>query len=100
MKALQRCVVLVLLGVWCFPAVSSAEPARTPAADVSPAPRDATPAPVAPATAAEAEAEAGRLAAREQQAKQARDFRGGAVYIYAGSGVVLALVIVLLIILL
>jgi hypothetical protein len=73
MKALQRLVVLVLLGVWCFPAVSSAEPARTPAADVSPAARATPP---APATAAEARA----LAAREQQAKKAQDFRGGAVY--------------------
>ena len=43
--------------------------------------------------------EAAQYAQREQQAQGVRDFRGGAVYLYFGSGVVLALIIIILILL-
>lgn len=97
MKALQRSVVLVLLGVWSFPAVGLARPAvPTPAQEASPFARETRPAPAAtPAPASET----AELAQREQRAKQLQDFRGGAVSIYVGSGVLLAVVIVLLILL-
>jgi hypothetical protein len=100
MKALQRLVVLVLLGVWAFPAVSQAKPnpAPAPAAETSAPARRAPADSAAPASPAESAA----LAKREQQSKQAQDFRGGqeGVSIYIGSGVLLVAVIVLLLVLL
>ena len=42
-------------------------------------------------------AEAARYAQREQQSQDVQNFKGGAVYVYFGSGLVLALVIILLI---
>ncbi|HMF39490.1 MAG TPA: hypothetical protein VKQ32_02290 [Polyangia bacterium] len=41
--------------------------------------------------------EASQYARREQQSQGVQDFRGGMVYVYFGSGLVLALVIILLI---
>ena len=100
MRRLKRFAVLVLLAALSFPAVSQAKSAAgpSPGTEVGTAPRAArvesskssTPTPSSGASLAE-------LAAREQQAKQLADFRGGDVYIYAGSGAVLVLVIVLLI---
>jgi len=95
MKSLQRVVVAVLLGVWCFPAVSSAEPLRAPTAEVASRPPVA-PGPAQPSTAAEQAA----LAAREKQATDLQDFKGGGVSIYIGSGAAVVLLIILLIILL
>ncbi len=43
--------------------------------------------------------EAAQYAQREEQSQGVRDFRGGAVYVYFGSGVVLALIIILLLLL-
>ena len=43
--------------------------------------------------------EATELAQREQQAQDLQDFRGGAVYLYFGSGVALVLLIILIVIL-
>jgi hypothetical protein len=94
MKALQRFVVLVLLGVWSFPAVSLAKSGADPAAETSGARR--APAATAPAAAGES----AELAAREQQAKQLQDFRGGeGVYLYVGGGVLAVLAVVLLVLL-
>jgi hypothetical protein len=90
---LRRAVVTVLLGVWCFPAVSlAAPPADRPAQHQQ-----------AAATARDRpgpSAETAELAARERQAPALQDFRGGGVSIYIGSGVLLVVVIVLLIVLL
>jgi len=44
--------------------------------------------------------ESSQYAQREQQTKGVQDFRGGFVYVYFGSGLVLALVIILLILVL
>jgi hypothetical protein len=43
--------------------------------------------------------ESSQYAQREQQSKDVQDFKGGAVYLYFGSGLVLALIIILLILL-
>ena len=43
--------------------------------------------------------EGAQYAQREQQSQGVRDFKGGAVYVYFGSGVVLALIIILLLLL-
>jgi len=43
--------------------------------------------------------EAAQYGQREQQSQGVQDFKGGAVYLYFGSGVVLALIIIILILL-
>ena len=43
--------------------------------------------------------ESSQYGQREQQSKDLQDFKGGAVYVYFGSGVILALIIILLILL-
>jgi len=105
MNYLKKFVIITLLTVWTFPAVSQAAPARTPVN---------TPAQTAPAKSTELSPEvlalanmlAGNpvesqdLAAREKQAPNLQDYKGGAVEIYIGSGAVLVLIIILLIILL
>jgi hypothetical protein len=93
MNKIRGLVVAVLLGVWAFPAVSSAKTAPDPAPISAPAS-------TAPAPAASDEgARTTSLAAREQQAPNVQDFRGGAVAIYASSGAVLVAVIILIILL-
>ncbi len=93
MKALQRLVVAVLLGIWCFPAVGVAgQPTATPSGEVgSRASSGASP--KQPSDQSEASA----FAAREKQSPDLQDFKGGGVYIYFGSGAALVLVIILLI---
>ena len=96
MKSLQRLVVAVLLGVWCFPAVSVAGP-PLPTRNgevVSHASSGASPArPLA-------QTEQSALAAREKQSQDLQNFKGGGVYIYLGGGATLILVIILLILIL
>ena len=91
MNAIRRLVVATLLAVWCFPAVSSANPP----------PR--APAPIAAESGSPIHSnsgtEIGRLAAREQQARQLQDFKGGRAIIL-GSSVVVVLLVVLLVLLL
>jgi hypothetical protein len=95
MKSLQRLVVAVLLGVWCFPAVSLAEPLAKPPAEVgSRASANASPAQSSTQT------EESALGAREKQSQDLQDFKGGGVYIYLGGGATLILVIILLILIL
>jgi hypothetical protein len=43
--------------------------------------------------------EATEMAQREQQASDLQDFKGGAVYLYFGSGVALVLLIILIVLL-
>ena len=94
MKSLQRLVVAVLLGVWCFPAVSFAEPLATPAAKV-----DSRPSSGAAPAQSSTQTEESALGAREKQSQDLQDFKGGGVYIYLGGGATLILVIILLILL-
>jgi hypothetical protein len=98
MDKIRGVVVAVLLSVWCFPALSSA---KTLAAEPAPLPAAVTErsaAPAAPATGETANEGAG-LAAREQQAPDLQDWKGGAVAIYVSSSVLLVAVIVLLVLL-
>ena len=81
-----------------FPAVSLAKPGPAPVADVAPSPFG--PRPQDTATTVPTAGSAANLAAREQQSKELQNFRGGAVYIYLGSGALVVLVVVLLILLL
>jgi hypothetical protein len=102
MNKIRGLVVGVLLAVWCFPALSSAK--GLPPEPVAPAPSVAT-----GTTAAGSEADSsaasstgpafGSFAHREQQAPNLQDFKGGSAVIFVGSGTVLILVIVLLILL-
>ena len=97
MNTLRKLIVLTLLGVWSFPAVGLAKPvaaASTPAESTRVLG-------AAPATTERSEAstsEADDLQAREKQAPDLQDFRGGAVVYIGGAGLVL--LIVLLVILL
>jgi hypothetical protein len=98
MNKIRGVVVAVLLGVWAFPAVSSA---KTPSSD--PAPISAlasTPTSASLAESAGGAGPASTLGVREEQSRNLQDFKGGSgVVIYASSGAVLVVVIVLLILL-
>ena len=96
MKSLQRLVVIALLGVWFFPAVSQATPLATPSTEVAKRPASSetsTPTPTAATT------ETGALAAREKQAPDLQNFKGGDAVIYIGGGGLLIVLLVLIIIL-
>jgi uncharacterized membrane protein YidH (DUF202 family) len=100
MKAFRTVVVAVILAAMFAPAsraFAKSEPRTAPVATetVPVAARSlATTALTAVA------AEAARYAQREQQSQDLQNFKGGAVYVYFGSGLVLALVIVILILIL
>jgi hypothetical protein len=87
---LRPLLVVVLLSVWCFPATGQ----TAPSAAIQ---RGAAVSHESSRTPPASEAEA--LAARERQAPDLQDFKGGGVSIYIGSGVLLVLVIVLVLIL-
>ena len=98
MNAIRKAVVVALLAVWSFPAASLAksEPASAPAVPSMLTKNGNGRTPAAQTTGS---SEAASFAEREQQAQQLQDFKGGGVSIYVGSGVLLVLVIVLLILL-
>jgi len=98
MNKIRGLVVAVLLGVWAFPAVSSARTAPEPAPISAPASPSSAPVATAPIGNSDS-AQTTSLAAREQQAKNLQDFKGGSVAIYASSGAVLVAVIILIILL-
>jgi len=102
MNYLKKFVIVTLLAVWTFPAVSQAAPARTPVTASAPAQTtELTPEVLALANIlAGTPNESQELAAREKQAPNLQDYKGGAVEVYIGSGAALVLIIVLLIILL
>jgi hypothetical protein len=95
-ESIRRLVVAALLTVWCFPAVSAAKSLPPVAAAQAPA----TAASNVQATATESDAQATEsLAARERQAPDLQNFKGGRAYIYLSSGALLIIIIVLLILL-
>ena len=103
MKALRTAVVALVIAAIFSPAMGMAktEP-RTPVAPAAPVAAQRSPLAVALTNVAVStlnaqKAEAAQYAQREQQSQGVRDFRGGAVYVYFGSGVVLALIIIILI---
>jgi len=97
MNTLRKLIVMTLLGVWSFPAVGLAKPmgeAGTPAESTRAL--GAAPAPTERSEVATSEAD--DLQAREKQAPDLQEFRGGAAIYIGGAGLVL--LIVLLVILL
>ena len=96
MKSIMKAVVFTLLAMFACPSISQA--AQAVKEDSRPLPALVTSgAAPAPAARKAPSGEIARLAQREQQAQNLQDFRGGAAYIYVGSGALLVLVIVLLI---
>jgi hypothetical protein len=99
MKSLRRLIVAVLLGVWCFPAVSVAAPLPAASADVGSRASSGASSARSGASSARpsAQTEGAALGAREEQSQDLQNFKGGGVYIYLGGGVALVLAIILLI---
>ena len=107
MRTFRMAVVAVIMGAMFSPAIGLAntEPATQPAparqvvqTGVALANVVGTTANAVNAQSAQS-SESSQYAQREQQSKDLQDFKGGAVYVYFGSGVVLALIIILLILL-
>jgi hypothetical protein len=96
MTLIKRIVVAALLAVWCFPAAGFAKTAQ-----VDPPAITTQMGATGTAQARTESAESATLATREQQAQSQNltDFKGGAVYVYLGSGAVLVLVIILIVLL-
>jgi len=88
MKAFRTVVVAAIIGAMFSPAMALAksEP-RTAVALKN----------VAASTMNAQASESARYAQREQQSQDVQNFKGGAVYVYFGSGLVLALIIIILI---
>lgn len=98
MNGIRGTVLATLLTVWCFPMVSSAKAlASEPPAPAAAVARAGTAA--GSVATSSGGSEATSLATREQQARELQDFRGGGVTIYIGSGVLLIVLIILLILL-
>ena len=98
MNRIRAGVIATLLGVWCFPMVSSA---KALSAEPEPLSAMVTRTGTAENSAAMSPSgsESASLATREQQARHLQDFKGGGVTIYIGSGVLLIVLIILLILL-
>jgi len=105
MRAFRTVVVAVILGAMFSPSISLAK--TEPAAQPVPA-RQIVQTGVVLANAVESTAkavntqqssESTQYGQREQQAKDLQDFKGGAVYLYFGSGAILVLLILLIILL-
>jgi hypothetical protein len=98
MRLFRTAVVAVLLGAFFSPAVGLAktEPRAAPA--VTQPVSGAAEAP-ASSSSTSSSSEGAQYAQREQQSQDAQNFKGGAVYVYFGSGVVLALIVIILLLL-
>jgi len=94
-------VVAVVIGAIFSPAMGMAktEPRTPPVAARQIASTAVALGSAAASTANVKTSEATQYAQREQQSQGVRDFKGGAVYVYFGSGVVLALIIIILLLL-
>ena len=101
MKAFRMAVVAVVVGAMFSPAMALAksEPRTPPVAAEQIASTAIALANAAASTANAQTQEAAQYAQREQQSQGVRDFKGGAVYLYFGSGVVLALIIIIILLL-
>ena len=98
MRIFRTVVVAVLLGAFFSPAVGLAktEP-RVPPAVTQPVSGEA--AAPASSSSSSSSSEGAQYAQREQQSQDAQNFKGGAIYLYFGSGVVLALIVIILLLL-
>jgi hypothetical protein len=98
MRIFRTVVVAVLLGAFFSPAVGLAKTEPRVAPTVTEPVSGAAAAPTSSSTSS-SNSEGAQYAQREQQSQDAQNFKGGAVYLYFGSGVVLALIIILLLLL-
>ena len=95
MNMLRKLVVVTLLGVWSAPAVGLAKPmaeAGTPAEST----RALAAAPTTTERSERSTSEAQDLQAREKQAPELQDFRGGAAVYIGGTALVLLIVLLIL----
>jgi hypothetical protein len=99
MNRIRAGVIATLLGVWCFPMVSSAKALSSESASPAAAMVSRVGTTGGPEATPPSDSEAASLATREQQARGLQDFKGGGVTIYIGSGVLLIVLIILLILL-
>jgi hypothetical protein len=101
MRAFRTVVVAAVIAGIFSPAMGMAKTeARTPPAAAQQIASAAVALGSAAASTANAQtSESAQYAQREQQSQGVRDFKGGAVYVYFGSGVVLALIIIILLLL-
>jgi hypothetical protein len=103
MRAFRTVVVAVILTALLSPAASLAktEPQAPPVAARQVGETALTLTNAAATAANVAIGEAARYSQREQQSKALQDFKGGAVYVaYVGSGVVLVLLLIILVLIL
>ena len=101
MRAFRMAVVAVVIGAIFSPAMGMAKTeARPPVAAEQKLASTAMALTNAVASTVNAQStEASQYAQREQQSQNVQNFRGGAVYLYFGSGVVLALIIIIILLL-
>jgi hypothetical protein len=99
MNKIRGLVVGMLLAIWCFPAVSSAKalpPAPTPPPAFVATGTTATET-TNTSAASSTDSQSANLAQREQQSRNLQDFKGGTAVVYIGSGTLLVLLILLII---
>jgi hypothetical protein len=98
MNSIRRIVVAALLAVWCFPAVSLAksEPAQPAPVAAQMASRSAPAGSETSQVASSAEVQ--DLAAREKQAPELQDFKGGAAIIIGGGALLVVLLLLVLLV--
>jgi hypothetical protein len=97
MNMLRKLVVVTLLGIWSAPAVGLASPiaaAGTPAEST----RELATAPTTTERSDRSSSEAEDLQAREKQAPDLQDFKGGAAIYIGGAGLVLLIVLLVLLV--
>ena len=97
MRIFRTVVVAVLLGAFFSPAIGMAktEPRVAPAVTEPVSGAAATP---TSSSTSSSSSEGAQYAQREQQSQEAQNFKGGA-YVYIGSGAVLVLLILLIVLL-
>ena len=97
MNMLRKLIVVTLLGVWTAPAVGLAKPmteAGTPAEST----RGLATAPTTTEQSERSTSEGEDLQAREKQAPDLQDFRGGAAVYIGGTALVLLIVLLVLLV--
>ena len=98
MRIFRTVVVAVLLGAFFSPAVGLAKSEPRVAPAVTEPVSGAAAAPASSSTSSSS-SEGAQYAQREQQSQDAQNFKGGALYVYFGSGAALLAVILLILIL-
>jgi len=98
MNTLRKLIVITLLGVWSFPAVGAAKPIAEAAGTPAESRRVLAAAPATTERSESSTSEADDLQAREKQAPELQDFKGGAAVYIAGPALVLLIVLLILVV--